>query len=116
MVDSENRKGEADKLFRVLRRLRDKHSDMTMLQGQALFLVAMKPGLSQRQLLAELNCNDSTVARIMALLSDIGDRKGPGLDLVVMKVNPLDRRERLLFLSPKGKRLMEDIALDLERK
>jgi DNA-binding MarR family transcriptional regulator len=30
-----------------------------------------------------------------------------------MRVNPNDRRERLLYLTPKGRRLIDDIAADL---
>jgi DNA-binding MarR family transcriptional regulator len=101
------------RVCKVLGRLRDRHPDMTVLQAQCFFTVAARPGISQRQLMNEMDSNDSTISRILALLSDLGDRKSAGLDLIEMKVNPMDRRERLMFLSPKGKRFIADVASDL---
>jgi DNA-binding MarR family transcriptional regulator len=101
------------RVYRVLGRLRDRHADMTVLQAMCFFLVSARPGISQRQLMNELDSNDSTISRILSLLSDLGDRKSAGLDLIEMKVNPNDRRERLMFLSPKGRRFMADVSNDL---
>jgi DNA-binding MarR family transcriptional regulator len=100
-------------LLKAFRRLRDRHADMTLLQAMCFFTVATKQGITQRALYEELSASDSAASRILAVLSDIGDRKTAGLDLVSMRVNPNDRRERLLYLTPKGRRLIDDIAADL---
>lgn len=83
------------------------------MQAMVLIHVAAHPGVSQNELFEALDSNDSTVSRTLALLSDIGDRKSPGLDLVRMQVDTVDRRRRLVYLTPKGKRLIGDIVGDL---
>ena len=101
-------------LIKALGRLRDRHSDMTLQQAMSFFLVAEKPGITQRELYEALGTNDSVASRTVAILSDVGSRNTPGLDLVEMRINPEDRRERILRLTPKGRRLMDDIVNDLK--
>jgi DNA-binding MarR family transcriptional regulator len=103
----------AGRMIQALRRLRDLHPDMTLLQCMFFLQVAANPGASQRSVYTALDTNDSNGSRTLAILSDIGGRASPPLDLVTMTVNPMDRRERLLDLSPKGRRLMDDITRDL---
>jgi len=80
-----------------------------------LFLIAGRPGIAQRDLYRLMDATDSAASRIVAMLSDIGSRNTPGLDLVSMEVNPQDRREKHLALTHKGRRLMDDILTDLKR-
>ena len=104
----------ATALFNVMRRLREKHEDMTALQVMCLMRVAAKPGIGQRELQIELETgSNSTASRILGMLSQHGTRGAEGLNLVDMKTNPLDRRERRLYLSPKGKRLMVEIMKEM---
>lgn len=102
-------------LVRVLSRLRDQHPDATITQAICLFLIAGSPGIAQRDLYRLMGTTDSAASRIVAMLSDIGSRNTPGMDLVSMAVNPEDRRERHLTLTAKGRRLMDDITTDLKR-
>lgn len=102
-------------LVRALGRLRDRHADMTLQQAMTFFLVAQNPGITQRAIYETLGTNDSVASRTVAILSDVGSRNTPGLDLIEVKINPQDRRERILRLTPKGKRLMDDIVADFSR-
>jgi DNA-binding MarR family transcriptional regulator len=77
--------------------------------------VVAKPGVSQRDILGSIGVSTSSVSRTLAVLSELGDRKTDGLELIKMEINPEDRRERLVHLSPKGRRLMEDLMNDLQR-
>lgn len=101
--------------LRVLRRLRDLHPDMTILQAMFLFAVATNPGASQRHIYTLIGTTDSSAARTFAILSDIGGRRSRPLHLIEQRVNPLDRRERNLYLTPRGRRLMDDMLRDFER-
>jgi DNA-binding MarR family transcriptional regulator len=102
-------------LSAALGRLRDRHADMTLLQAQCLFHVASNPGVTQVALCRALDASDGTTSRTIAILSDIGGRNGsPGLDLVKLDNNPHDRREKYLSLTPRGKRLMDDLITDLK--
>lgn len=103
-------------LSSALGRLRDRYADMTLLQAQALLLVAGNPGISQIAIARTLEMTDGTASRTFAILADIGNARtgAPGLDFIRMDVNPKDRRERLLTLTHKGKRMMDDILSDLK--
>lgn len=105
----------AEAMFVALRRLREVHPDMTVLQAMAFLQVAAKPGVSQKAIGTMLEAGaDSTASRILGLLADVGFRGTKGLNLVEFRNNPMDRRERLMFLSPKGKRLMVTLATDVQ--
>jgi DNA-binding MarR family transcriptional regulator len=87
---------------------------MTLLQAMFFLVVAANPGLPQRRAYELLDTNDSNAARTIAILSDIGGRTIEPLDLIKVSIDPLDRRQRLLHLSPKGKELMMTIVGDLD--
>jgi DNA-binding MarR family transcriptional regulator len=105
----------ASRQLRTLARLRELHQDMTLLQASFLFYVAANPGVTQRRAYEALDTTDSNAARTLAILSEFGGRNVEPLNLIAMKTNPNDRREKLLELSPKGKRLMDDIMSYHER-
>lgn len=100
-------------LFSALRHLPDRHVDMTLQQAMAFLYVAAHPGCTQREIFRALDTSDSAASRNLALLSEFGNRNTPGLELVVMRVNPLDRRERRVELTSKGKRLFADMLREL---
>jgi DNA-binding MarR family transcriptional regulator len=103
--------------FVALRRLREVYPDMTILQAMAFFYVAGNEGVPQKQVREHLEAGaDSTASRILGMLADVGFRGTAGVGLLVFKNNPHDRRERLMYLSPKGKRLMASIMSDLSIK
>lgn len=112
----EDTQATAGALLKALGRLRDRHDDMTITQAMFFLFVAHNPGTTQRALYQALGSNDSVASRTLAILSDLGARNTAGLDLVTMRVNPNDRRERLLDLTPKGKRLLADLHADLTRR
>jgi len=113
MNGSPDQTSTANALLRAFNRLRDLHSDMTLLQASFLMYVARSPGVSQRALYEALGSNDSVASRTLAILSDVGSRNTPGLGLINMRPNPQDRRERVVTLTPKGNRLMADLAEDI---
>jgi DNA-binding MarR family transcriptional regulator len=103
----------AGALLKVFERLADLRPEMTLQQAKCLLVIAAKPGITQRSLMQQINGNDSTVSRHLAQLSDLGDRNIPGMDVIKMQVNLDDRRERVLHLTPKGRRLLRDSEGDL---
>lgn len=113
MSQAENPNALAGRLVKALSRLRERHSDMTVLQAMSLFFIAANPGITQRRLYQSLGTSDSVASRTIAVLTDIGTAHTAALNLVTMKLNPEDRRERLLYLSARGERLVDDIAADL---
>ena len=100
-------------LLRVLSRLKDQHYAMTVQQAMYLMYIAANPGSTQARAYEGLGSSDCVAGRTLAILSEQGRQDVMGLNLVVMKINPNDRRERLLYLTPKGQHLMDDIMKDL---
>lgn len=87
---------------------------MTVMQVLFLMHVAAHPGTTQRDCYQTLQLADGTASRITAMLGEFGRGNVAGLGLVEMRVDPNDRRNRNLFLTAKGSRLMASIAKDLK--
>lgn len=100
-------------LYRALSRLRDFHPDMTVQQALCFMYIAGNPGTSQVAIMKDIGISDSLVSRAIALFTDVGVRNYAGLDLVIMRNHPEDRRQKVLELTAKGRRLMEDILKDV---
>jgi DNA-binding MarR family transcriptional regulator len=78
---------------------------------EAFYLVAMEQGLSVEEYAARAERSISTMSRH---LLDIGDRNRkmkPGLGLVTARANPLNRRRREYFLTPRGRALLNQLSL-----
>lgn len=101
-------------LYRVFARFLDHYPDMTILQAMHFLFIAENPGITQHDLIVGMGVTDSTGSRTALLLGSEGTRGKPGLNLIVIKPDPLDRRQRLLSLSDKGRRLLADIGDDLK--
>lgn len=97
----------------VLSRLNDLHPDMTILQARVFFLIAEQPGITQRDLSAQLSVSDSNVSRVCDLLGSHGARNGTALRLIQPSLCSVDRRIRRMNLSTKGAALMQTILSDL---
>lgn len=96
------------RLVKVFTRLRDLHPDFTLNYAMLLFTVAANPGISQRKLYTDLGVTNSAASRALAVLSEAGLRDTPPLNLIRVDVMPEDRRERVLTLTSKGQRLVDD--------
>jgi DNA-binding MarR family transcriptional regulator len=114
-VAVESKAARVGALVKALQRLRYYHSEITVLQAQFFLLVAERPGVSQRELWETLGASDTAASRILAQLSDLGDRNRPGLDLITMETMKTDRRVRLLHLTKKGQQLVDDILGEFDR-
>jgi DNA-binding MarR family transcriptional regulator len=88
--------------FRLLETFRELRPDMPMQTACILLLVAIKPGIGQRDLLELMGISQASVSRnVFALLET--DRHGkPGLNLIVQHRHPVDARNTMLYLTPEG--------------
>ena len=101
--------------MKALTRLREQHENMTVLQAMCLLFIAENPGATAHQIFEALGTSDSVVSRNLALLCDVGVRNSSPLGLVEMKINPADRREKLLTLTSAGRKLMNQGLTELAR-
>lgn len=100
-------------LHRVLGRMRDLDKDMPVQQSVVLTWVALNEGESQRKLREDLDMPSSTTSRNLAALSKIHRLGKAGLGLIELQESPEDRRVKLLYLTPKGRQLIERMIDDL---
>ena len=114
----------ATRVVKALSRLREMHGDMTILQAMMFFRIASEPGVTQSTLWRELDTYDSVASRSVAILSSYGvkvrdpktgavARETKPLNLIEVRENPENRREKGLSLTNKGRKLMQDIISDL---
>ncbi len=79
-------------------------------QQISLFIeVATNEGITMQNLANKLGLLQSTCSRTVSALSKVHRVNKAGLDLVEAKEDPMDRRFKVVKLSPKGKRLWMQI-------
>ena len=91
--------------------------DAMPIQQLAVFLaIARREGLSIAELAKALGLGRSSASRNVAALGDLHWQKKPGLYLVEDRIDPMELRKKQIYLTPKGRRLLEQIeAIFIER-
>lgn len=100
-------------LFRITEALRATLDPIVPLSVAAGFLfVAVNEGCTQKDVQIALGINQTGASRIMLALSENEPLRGRGqYGLVKAVPNADDRRLNCLFLTPKGKRIVEKLSL-----
>jgi DNA-binding MarR family transcriptional regulator len=99
------------KHLRVVDAFRSIDQDMPI--GQVAFFLhaSREEGSSLRDVAQMANCKMATASRYLSTLSVRGRKTDNGLDLLFYEENPVDRRQKLIYLSDKGKKLLETLAM-----
>lgn len=104
----------AKKLSSVLSTLRQVDSDLSIVSAHTFALVALAgdQGVYQMDLVDRLGVSKAAVSRAIAALSDRRrTTKGQGgYGLVSLEADPDDIRRKFVRVTPKGKKLLSDIA------
>lgn len=101
-------------LTRLLRRietLRDVRGEMPLQMASVFLVIAMKPGILQRDLPEMVNLSQSSVSRNVQALSAFDSQGKPGLGLVEQRIGSLGGRTAALHLTRAGKQLATRLAL-----
>lgn len=101
------------RLLEVLDEFRAVNPDVTANQIMTFIHIAMKPGISQPDLATVLEMPKGSINRIVAVLSDRGNRGAEGYKLVDIVTPPEDYRQRNQFLSFKGRKLFDTVKAKL---
>ena len=96
-------------LFQANEVIRMFDPEMPIQMVQTLLVVMMRPGLTMSELGEQTGLTQSSVSRNVAALSKVHRTRRPGHDLVYTEEDPIERRRKLVLLSPKGKRLLEQV-------
>lgn len=97
-------------LTSVLSRFRSEDAEMPIQQMVVLLWVASNEGKTQRELRASLDMASSTSSRNLAALSKVHRLGKEGLGLIDFIDDPLDRRAKQLWLTPKGRAFINEIT------
>ncbi|MBX5230302.1 winged helix-turn-helix transcriptional regulator [Rhizobium sp. NLR9b] len=98
------------KLFRFVEKLRELFPDVPMQTISIFLIIAMKPGISQRELLKLMGTSQAGVSRNVMALGDVNRHGKPGLGLIAQVRDPFDSRQAGLRLTPAGVALANRVA------
>ncbi|WP_453971316.1 hypothetical protein [Amorphus sp. MBR-141] len=95
----------------LLEEFRKVDPEMHIHTAWIFLLIAKYEGCSQYYLTTITGYTRTTISRNSALLSELGSRTRPGYKLIEQRVDPEDRRSRLLVLTPKGRSVYRSVLL-----
>ncbi|WP_085857734.1 MarR family winged helix-turn-helix transcriptional regulator [Rhizobium sp. TAL182] len=98
------------KVFRFVEKLRELFPDVPIQTISVFLIIAMKPGISQRELLKLMGTSQSGVSRNVMALADVNRHGKPGLGLIAQLRDPFDSRQVGLRLTPAGVALAKRVA------
>jgi len=101
-------------LVNTLAEIRRIDEQMPMQMAQALLVIAMRPGLTMQELSEEVGLSQASCSRNVAALAKWHRLHKAGHDLVESMDDPRERRRKVMFLTPKGKRVVEGILHTLD--
>lgn len=103
-----------DKLLMLLEELRKLDPEMQLQMAATLVLVAKKEGITMKEMSDRLGISQASCSRNVAALSRWHRLNRAGHDLVIATEDPAERRRKVVFLTPKGKRVMNSLLSLLE--
>lgn len=90
--------------LKLLNGIRQVDPEMPLAQAMCLFVIAEKDeGLSLTELSKKVGIGMATASRYVASLNNITRYKTEGLRLVESFEDPMERRKKIIRLTPKGK-------------
>jgi len=99
-------------LFRTVQfieQLREIFPDIPMQTISVFLIIAMKPGLYQRDLLKLVDLSQAGVSRNVMALGEVNRHGKPGLGLISQQRDPFDNRQVRLCLTAAGTALVERV-------
>lgn len=81
----------------------------------AFLMVALDEGQGVTAYARGAGIDRSIMSRILHAIGDRARNGGPGLGLIKIEPDPLDRAKTRIFLSPKGRSIAKEMFLQLRR-
>jgi len=95
--------------IRVIEEFRKMDQEMQMQTAMIFLLIAREEGLHSRDLMQHTGLTSASVSRNVAALSKYHRKGRPGHDVIVAREDPIDRRNKQLFLTGKGRAVINSI-------
>lgn len=102
-------------LVEVIKRFRDYDQEMQMQTAQVFLEVAKQPGITMRELEERVGISQASCSRNVAALSKVHRLNKPGMDLVVAQPDPAAAYRKLVYLTPKGQRMIEALTQEVTK-
>ena len=93
-----------------LSKLREIDSDMPMAQAHCLLLIAQNEGLSLKELADRAGVGMASASRYVSNFSKPVAQGRKGLGLVIATEDPMERRKKIIELTPKGRAFIETLT------
>lgn len=100
--------------LKMLEEFRKIEPDMPLQMAATFLTVANEEGITMKTLGERLGISQSSCSRNIAALSKFHRLNKPGHDLVCATEDPVERRRKIVKLTPKGKRVAEALLEILE--
>jgi DNA-binding MarR family transcriptional regulator len=94
----------------LIEELRKLDPELPAQQAAAFMCIAREEGLTQQKVASLVGASKSAGQRIFDKLGDRGANGKPGLGLIEVRTGLADARERLAYLTPKGRRVVETLT------
>lgn len=98
------------KLINIVEEFRKLDTEMQMQTAMTFLLVAKNEGCTVKEVGEWLGLSGAASSRNVAALSEWHRKGRPGHNLVVSKTDLDDRRARKLFLTPKGRAVLNTLS------
>jgi DNA-binding MarR family transcriptional regulator len=95
--------------LQLIETFRELHPEMPMQLASVFLIIAMRPGISQRDLLGLMDISQASISRNVIALTSRNRRGQPGLGLVVQRRDPYDSRLTTIDLTSAGQQLIDRI-------
>lgn len=101
---------------KALELVRDTHPDVNLSALLMLLVISLadKDGVSMADLEKQLGLSQAGCSRNVALLTDTNRHREEGAGLITRHEDPMNRRTKVVRLSPKGVRFMAQFKQHLE--
>ena len=77
--------------------------------------VAHKPGITLRELTQHVGTSQSSMNKVVLQLAQEGSHGREGYNLVRTEFDPSDAKRKIVFLAPKGKRVLYSLTRLMEQ-
>lgn len=96
----------------LFRRLQELHPEMPLGMAYSFFVIASKDseGVSLTDLANRVSIGLASASRYVAALGVADRRRDPGLGLVEAREDPLERRKKIIKLTPKGRAFINKVV------
>ena len=99
------------RVFQILEEFRKIYPDMQMQTASVFVTIALNEGITMKDLGQRTGLAQSSCSRNVALLSEWLKHNKPGYGLVVAQEDPVERRRKIIHLTPKGQRVAASLDM-----